>query len=88
MSGVRLGAARDRLRHRRGKAEIPRRCDACEVGHAALQQVRRLFEQWQAAGLNVNTVSMGMSNDLEAAVEEELPEGGEGDIFAEGADWG
>lgn len=40
------------------------------VQHAALKQVRQLFEQWRTAGLEVDTVSMGMSNDLEAAVEE------------------
>lgn len=54
----------------RGIMALPAPSPDPAVQHAALQQVRRLFEQWQAAGLNVDTVSMGMSNDLEAAVEE------------------
>ncbi|MDE2076241.1 MAG: YggS family pyridoxal phosphate-dependent enzyme [Burkholderiales bacterium] len=54
----------------RGIMALPAPSPDPAVQHAALQQVRRLFEQWQAAGLDVDTVSMGMSNDLEAAVEE------------------
>ncbi|HET8871887.1 MAG TPA: YggS family pyridoxal phosphate-dependent enzyme [Aquabacterium sp.] len=54
----------------RGIMALPAPSPDPAVQHAALQQVRRLFEQWRTSGLDVDTVSMGMSNDLEAAVEE------------------
>ena len=37
---------------------------------AALAQVRVVFDQLKAAGLPIDTLSMGMSGDLEAAVEQ------------------
>ena len=54
----------------RGIMALPAPSPDPAVQHAALQQVRTLFEAWRAAGLNIDTLSMGMSNDLEAAVEE------------------
>jgi len=33
------------------------------------KRARSLFDAWRAAGLPVDTLSMGMSGDLEAAVE-------------------
>lgn len=54
----------------RGIMALPAPSPDPAVQHAALRLVRTLFEQWRAAGLAVDTLSMGMSNDLEAAVEE------------------
>jgi uncharacterized pyridoxal phosphate-containing UPF0001 family protein len=36
---------------------------------AVFKRARALFDAWRAAGLPVDTLSMGMSGDLEAAVE-------------------
>ena len=58
-------AETDPARHHGPAAPVP--TPPC---NAALRLVRTLFEQWRAAGLAVDTLSMGMSNDLEAAVEE------------------
>jgi pyridoxal phosphate enzyme (YggS family) len=54
----------------RGIMALPAPSPDPAVQHEALKQVRTHFSQWQAAGLDVDTVSMGMSNDLEAAVQE------------------
>lgn len=54
----------------RGIMALPAPSPDPAVQHAALRLVRTLFEQWRAAGLVIDTLSMGMSNDLEAAVEE------------------
>ena len=54
----------------RGIMALPAPSPDPAVQHEALKQVRTHFAQWQAAGLDVDTVSMGMSNDLEAAVQE------------------
>lgn len=54
----------------RGIMALPAPSPDPAVQHEALKQVRTHFTQWQAAGLDVDTVSMGMSNDLEAAVQE------------------
>ncbi|MFN4264518.1 MAG: YggS family pyridoxal phosphate-dependent enzyme [Aquabacterium sp.] len=54
----------------RGIMALPAPSPDPAVQHAALKQVRTLFEAWRAAGLDIDTLSMGMSNDLEAAVEE------------------
>jgi len=54
----------------RGIMALPAPTPDPAVQHAALKQVRTLFEAWRAAGLDIDTLSMGMSNDLEAAVEE------------------
>lgn len=54
----------------RGIMALPAPSPDPAVQHEALKQVRTHFSQWQAAGLAVDTVSMGMSNDLEAAVQE------------------
>jgi len=54
----------------RGIMALPAPSPDPAVQHEALKQVCTHFTQWQAAGLDVDTVSMGMSNDLEAAVQE------------------
>lgn len=54
----------------RGIMALPAPSPDPAVQHEALKQVRTHFAQWQAAGLDVDTMSMGMSNDLEAAVQE------------------
>lgn len=54
----------------RGIMALPAPSPDPAVQHTALKQVRTLFEAWRAAGLDIDTLSMGMSNDLEAAVEE------------------
>ena len=54
----------------RGIMALPAPSPDVAVQHRALKQVRSLFEEWRAHGLDVDTISMGMSNDLEAAVEE------------------
>ena len=54
----------------RGIMALPAPSPDPAVQHAALKQVLTLFEAWRAAGLDIDTLSMGMSNDLEAAVEE------------------
>lgn len=54
----------------RGIMALPAPSPDPAVQHEALKQVCTHFAQWQAAGLDVDTVSMGMSNDLEAAVQE------------------
>jgi uncharacterized pyridoxal phosphate-containing UPF0001 family protein len=38
--------------------------------HAALRAVRAVFDALREKGLSMDTLSMGMSGDLEAAVEE------------------
>jgi uncharacterized pyridoxal phosphate-containing UPF0001 family protein len=35
---------------------------------AAFERATALFKQWQQAGLAVDTLSMGMSGDMEAAI--------------------
>lgn len=54
----------------RGIMALPAPSPDPAVQHAALKQVRTLFDAWRTAGLDIDTLSMGMSNDLEAAVEE------------------
>lgn len=52
----------------RGLMAIPKPRDDFPGQLASLQRLRDLQEQLRAAGLSVDTLSMGMSNDLEAAV--------------------
>ena len=49
---------------------IPAPCDDLAAQRAALRPLRQLYEQLRTDGLALDTLSMGMSNDLEAAVAE------------------
>ncbi|MGA7781993.1 MAG: YggS family pyridoxal phosphate-dependent enzyme [Paraburkholderia sp.] len=60
-------AALPRLRLR-GLMSIPEPGDSIELQRAPHRQLRELFEQLRAGGLELDTLSMGMSSDLEAAV--------------------
>lgn len=60
-------AALPRLRLR-GLMSIPEPGDSVEQQRAPHRQLRELFEHLRAAGLELDTLSMGMSSDLEAAV--------------------
>jgi len=52
----------------RGLMAIPAPTDDPALQHAQFGRVREVFERRRAAGLPVDTLSMGMSDDLEAAV--------------------
>ena len=52
----------------RGIMCIPDPVPGFEAQVAAFQRATQLFEQWQRAGLAVDTLSMGMSADLDAAI--------------------
>ena len=54
----------------RGLMGIPAPCDDLAAQRAALRPLRQLYEQLRTDGLALDTLSMGMSNDLEAAVAE------------------
>jgi hypothetical protein len=54
----------------RGLMAIPQAVTAFEAQRALFCQVRQLQEQLIASGLPLDTLSMGMSNDLEAAIAE------------------
>jgi len=54
----------------RGLMAIPAPAQGFEQQCAAFSQVRQAFEGLQQQGLALDTLSMGMSNDLEAAVAE------------------
>lgn len=54
----------------RGVMAIPAPSDDPAVQRAQCARVRECFERLQAAGLDVDTLSMGMSDDLEAAIAE------------------
>lgn len=54
----------------RGLMAIPEPTDDPARQHAAFAAVRALYEQLRAGGLALDTLSMGMSADLEAAVAE------------------
>ena len=60
-------AALPRLRLR-GLMSIPEPGDSIEQQRAPHRQLRELFEQLCAGGFELDTLSMGMSSDLEAAV--------------------
>jgi PLP dependent protein len=64
---ARVIAALPRLRLR-GLMSIPEPGDSIEQQRAPHRQLRELFEQLRADGLELDTLSMGMSSDLEAAV--------------------
>ena len=54
----------------RGLMAIPRPQADPDAQRAQFAQVRRLQERLQAQGLALDTLSMGMSDDLEAAIAE------------------
>ncbi len=67
-----LAQAVSRLPHLtlRGIMALPAPTDAPQAQHAALREVRQIFDQLRGQGLTLDTLSMGMSNDLEAAIVE------------------
>jgi len=54
----------------RGLMSIPAPADTYQAQRAAFAPVRALFLQLQAEGLSIDTLSMGMTQDLEAAIAE------------------
>jgi PLP dependent protein len=54
----------------RGLMTVPRPSDDSEVQRAAFHSMRKLLESVRALGIALDTLSMGMSDDLEAAVQE------------------
>lgn len=54
----------------RGLMALPAPTTANTDPHAPFRQLRQLFEQARAAGLALDTLSMGMSDDFEAAIAE------------------
>ena len=56
--------------HLRGLMAIPTASSDFETQRDAFKRVRVLFEQIQQSGINLDTLSMGMTNDLEAAIAE------------------
>jgi len=54
----------------RGLMALPQRANTFDQQRQAFARLRRLYEQLQAAGLLLDTLSMGMSNDFEAAIAE------------------
>ena len=54
----------------RGLMSIPEPSDDPAVQRALFRRVKELFDRLNAAGLSLDTLSMGMSDDLEAAVAE------------------
>ena len=54
----------------RGLMAIPRMTDDVTEQHASFRKVRILFEELKGSGHQIDTLSMGMSSDLETAVSE------------------
>jgi pyridoxal phosphate enzyme (YggS family) len=54
----------------RGLMCIPEPSESAHAQRAAFARTRALFEQLRASGLALDTLSMGMSSDLEAAIAE------------------
>jgi len=54
----------------RGLMAIPEKAETFEQQRAILRPLREAFEQLNANGLELDTLSMGMSNDMEAAISE------------------
>ena len=61
------GLPRIRLR---GLMAIPRPAEGLEAQRAPLAALRKLYEAGQEAGLELDTLSMGMTADMEAAIAE------------------
>ena len=66
---ARAVAAMPRLRLR-GLMAIPEPTDDKAIQHARFRAVRELFERLREDGLALDTLSMGMSDDMEAAIAE------------------
>ena len=64
-----LAAEHPRLRLR-GLMAIPRLTNVIEEQHHSFKMVKTLFEQLRQAGHDIDTLSMGMSADLEIAIAE------------------
>jgi pyridoxal phosphate enzyme (YggS family) len=54
----------------RGLMAIPEPTDDASEQRRPFRQLRELYEQVRAAGLDLDTLSMGMTHDLEAAIAE------------------
>lgn len=54
----------------RGLMAIPAPTEESALQRAAFQNVRQLFEQLKTQGFALDTLSMGMSHDLDAAIQE------------------
>lgn len=54
----------------RGLMALPKLTDVREQQQASFRQVKNLFEKLQDDGHDIDTLSMGMSHDLEAAIHE------------------
>lgn len=54
----------------RGLMAIPAPTEDVELQRAQFRQLKQLYEDMRAAGIDLDTLSMGMSDDLEAAVAE------------------
>jgi len=54
----------------RGLMAIPKFTDVIEEQHHSFRMVKELFEQLKQAGHDIDTLSMGMSADLEVAIAE------------------
>jgi hypothetical protein len=54
----------------RGLMTIPMMCDDFEQQRLAFRRLRECFQQLQSAGLEMDTLSMGMTNDMVAAIAE------------------
>ena len=63
-------AARLRGLKMRGLMAIPEPTDDVAIQHARFRQLRRLGDELNEAGVGLDTLSMGMSEDLEAAIAE------------------
>jgi pyridoxal phosphate enzyme (YggS family) len=66
---ARLVGAMPRLQLR-GFMAVPAPTDDVDLQRAQFRRLRQLFETARAAGMDIDTLSMGMSDDLEAAVTE------------------
>jgi len=54
----------------RGLMAVPRPCDKLDEQRRPFAALRELLEVQNAKGLNLDTLSMGMTNDMEAAIAE------------------
>ena len=66
---AKLAAAMQNIRLR-GLMAIPKQTDDDRVARDSFRRMRHLFNELQAAGHELDTLSMGMSADLELAIEE------------------
>jgi len=69
---LQLAALADRLDNikLRGLMAIPKLTDDPQQQHASFRKVRKLFEELKNSGHDIDTLSMGMSADLDIAVAE------------------